>query len=102
MDGLFGLHGSFRAQPGRGEELATVLLEAARGLEANEACRLYLVHRSVEDPDTVWVTEAWTDRAAHDASLEDPATRELIARARPLIAGMQGHTELNTLGGKGL
>ena len=102
MDDLFGLHGSFRAQPGRGDELAAVLLEAARGLDGNEACLLYLVHRSVEEPDTVWVTEAWTDRAAHDGSLEDPAARELIARARPLIAGMGGHTELRTLGGKGL
>ena len=102
MEELFGLHGSFRAQPGRGEELAAILIEAARGLQGDDACRLYVVHRSVDDPDTVWVTEAWTDRAAHDASLEDPAARELIARARPLIAGMGGHTELRTLGGKGL
>ena len=38
-------------------------------------------------------------RAAHAASLDRDDTRALIARARPLIAGMQGRTELEPLGG---
>ena len=102
MDDLYGLHGSFQAHPGRGDELTAILLEAAAALGADDACRLYVVHRSPEDPDVVWVTEAWTDRDAHRASLEDPATREMIARAMPLIAGFPGSAELRTVGGKGL
>jgi quinol monooxygenase YgiN len=94
------MHGCFTAQPGQGDALAAILLEAADALRANDDCLLYLVSR--EDAETIWVTEAWTDRAAHDASLDDPAAREQIARARPLIAGIGGRVEFEPLGGKGL
>ena len=96
------MHGAFKAQPGKGEELAGILLAAADGLQANEQCLLYVVSRDLNQPDMVWVTEAWTDREAHDASLRAPGVPEMIARARPLIAGMDGRAEFEPLGGKGL
>ncbi len=95
------MHGYFKSQPGQGEALAAILLEAAESLRANDSCLLYVVSRG-EDANTIWVSEAWTDREAHDASLDDPAAREQIARARPLIAGMDGRAEFTPLGGKGL
>jgi quinol monooxygenase YgiN len=95
------MHGYFEAQAGRGAELAEILLEAAEGLRANDDCLLYVVSRG-EDEDTIWVSEAWTDREAHDASLRAPGVPETIARARPLIAGMDGRAEFTPLGGKGL
>jgi quinol monooxygenase YgiN len=99
---MYGMHGAFKTQPGKGDELAAILIEAAAALGADSACLLYVVSRSLEDPDTIWVTEAWTDREAHDVSLEDEATKALIARARPLIADIPGHGEFEPLGGKGL
>jgi quinol monooxygenase YgiN len=96
------MHVRFSARPGRGDELAAILLEAADGVRALGACLLYMVSRSPDDGDAVWVTEAWTDRAAHDASLQDPGARELIGRAMPLLAGAPEATELAPLGGKGL
>ena len=95
------MHGCFKAQPGQGAALAEILLEAASGLRADPACLLYVVSRG-EDADTVWVSEAWTDREAHDASLRAPGVPETIARARPLIAGMDGRAEFTPLGGKGI
>jgi quinol monooxygenase YgiN len=95
------MHGYFKAQPGQGPALAQILLEAADALRANDGCLLYVVSRG-EDEDTIWVSEAWTDREAHDASLDNPAARDQIARARPLIAGMDGRAEFTPLGGKGL
>jgi quinol monooxygenase YgiN len=97
---MFGMHGCFKAQPGRGDELAAILLEAAESMRANDACLLYVVSR--EDPDTIWVTEAWTDREAHDASLDAPGAKDQIARAMPLIAGIDGRAEYEPLGGKGV
>lgn len=94
------MHGRFRAQPGRGDELAAILLEAAESLRANDACLLYVVGR--EDADTIWVTEAWTDRAAHDASLDVPGAKEQIARAMPLIERIDSRAEFTPLGGKGV
>jgi quinol monooxygenase YgiN len=98
----YGMHGRIVARPGHGDELAAILLEAAAGLDANPACLLYLVNRAADDPDSVWVTEAWTSRDAHAASLEDPGARELIARARPIIASFEDRAELRPEGGKGL
>jgi quinol monooxygenase YgiN len=98
----YGLVGSFKAKPGQGNELAGLLLRAAGAMGANPDCLLYIVSRSPDDPDLVWVTEAWTDEAAHAASLEDPAVRAQISEGRGLIAGMGQRFELETLGGKGL
>jgi quinol monooxygenase YgiN len=98
----FGMHVRFTAQPGQGDALAAILLEAADALGAVEACRLYVVSRSPGDPDTIWVTEAWTDAEAHAASLQDEATKAAIARAMPLMAGRPEATRLLPAGGKGL
>jgi quinol monooxygenase YgiN len=101
MAPYYGMHGHFTAQPGQGDALAEILLAAAEGLRANEACLLYLVSRSPDDPDLVWVTEAWTSKSAHDESLQGEDVKAAIQRARPLIAGITG-TELLLLGGKGI
>jgi quinol monooxygenase YgiN len=102
MSDRFGMQARFVAQPGRGAEFAEMLLEAARGLESLDSCLLYLVNRDAEEPDVVWVTEAWTDQESHAVSLEDPAALELIQRALPLLAGPPEARLLEPLGGKGL
>jgi quinol monooxygenase YgiN len=96
------MHGRIVAQPGRGDELAAILREAAAGLEGNPDCLLYVVGRSLDDADSVWVSEAWADRDAHAASLADPAAGALIERARPLIAAFVDRAEWIPEGGKGL
>jgi quinol monooxygenase YgiN len=99
----FGLHARLLAQPGRGDELEAILLEAARALEGNADCLLYIVSRQPDESDALWVTEAWTSQDAHRASLEDEATRALIQRAMLLIADLpEGRVELRPAGGKGL
>ena len=100
--GRFGLVGNFRAQPQQGDALAELLLEAAEALGANPECELYVISRSPDDADAVWVTEVWTSPDAHRASLEDNRVRELITQARPLIAGLGERFELSPVGGKGL
>lgn len=97
----YGLVGKFTAQPGKRDELVAILLRAAESLESNEDCIHYLIS-STEEADTIWVTETWTDKAAHDASLEPPDVRALIAQAMPLIASISDQLELQVIGGKGL
>jgi quinol monooxygenase YgiN len=100
---LFGLHGRLLAAPGKGDELESILLEAAEVLEAVDDCLLYVVSRQPDTPEAVWVTEAWTSREAHRASLEDEETRAMIQRAMPLIAVVpERGIELRPAGGKGL
>ena len=97
----YGLVGKFTAQPGKRDELASILLRAAELLEGNEDCIHYLIS-TTDEADAIWVTETWTNKAAHDASLEPPDVRALIGLAMPLIASMSDQLELDVIGGKGL
>jgi quinol monooxygenase YgiN len=96
------MHVRFTAQPGHGDELVAILLEAAAGMESESDCLLYVVSRSPGDADTVFVTEAWTTRDAHDRSLDDDDVRAVIARAMPLMAAPPDAVTLAPAGGKGL
>lgn len=97
----FGLFGSFTAAPGKRDELVDYLLRAAQLMQPNPSCLLYLV-ATTEQADEVAVTEVWTDETAHEASLLDAGVSELIAEARPVIAGVAGQTRLTLRGGKGI
>ncbi len=98
----YGLWGKIVAVAGQGDVLAAHLLDAAAALDDVAGCRLYIVSRDADDADAVWVMEVWESREAHRASLDLPAVQELIARARPVIAGMGERVEVSTIGGKGL
>lgn len=97
----FAMYAKFKAQPGQGEALAGILLEAAEECKSVAGCELYIVNASEEDPDTIWVTELWSDAEAHAASLRNEDALALIQRARPLIAGVEP-VKLRPLGGKGM
>ena len=97
----YGLIGKFSSQHGKRDELVGYLLRAAELLERNPDCIHYIVS-TTDEPGAVWVSEVWTDEAAHGASLEPPDIRALIHEARPLIAGMSDRTQLTVHGGKGL
>ncbi len=99
---MFGLVGTLTAAPGRGDELEQHLIEAAEQLEAVPTCHLYVVSRLPDEPETVHIVEVWDDEGAHQASLQLEPIQQLIARAKPIIAGMGDRLELRTVGGKGL
>jgi quinol monooxygenase YgiN len=98
----YGLFGRISATEGDGDALAGHLMDAAAALGEVPSCRAYVVSRDPADADAVWVFEVWESAEAHQASLELDAVRALIARARPIIAGMGDRFELAPLGGKGL
>jgi quinol monooxygenase YgiN len=96
----FGLCTKFTTHEGQRDSLVDVLLEAASGMESVEGCELYVVNIPDNEPDSVWVTEIWSDPSAHQASLSLEDAKVLIQRARPLIAGVE-QIKLRPVGGKG-
>jgi quinol monooxygenase YgiN len=98
---MYGLFGKMIAKPGQRDALIALLLEASRGAPM-PGCHIYIVSEVPAEPDAIAVTEVWDDRAAHDASLHLERVRLLIAKARPLIAGMGDSLELRPVGGQGL
>lgn len=103
MNNKYGLHGKLKALAGKGDNLASILLEAANLVATAQGCRLYLVSRDPQDADAVWVTEVWDSREDHDNSLKAEGVRELIGRAMPILDGTpEKGQELEVLGGAGV
>ncbi len=97
----YGLIGKLTAHRGKRDDLVTFLARAAELLEGDQDCVHYLISTS-DEPDAVWVTETWTSKEAHDASLRVEAIRALISQAMPLVASVTAGTELQVVAGKGL
>jgi quinol monooxygenase YgiN len=84
---LYARQGRIVATPGERDRLAAILGEGTGGMPG---CRLYLVLTDAEDADAILITEVWDSPDQHAASLQLPAVQAAIARARPLIAGIEG------------
>ncbi|MBS7545897.1 putative quinol monooxygenase [Ancylobacter oerskovii] len=96
---MYGLIGRMIAAPGKREELLGILLAEIAPMPG---CRSYVVARDPSHADALWITEAWTDKESHAASLALPSVQATIARAQPLIAGFDNRHETEPLGGIGV
>lgn len=90
------------AQPGQGAALAEILLDVADHLREAPGCELYVINRAADEPDTVWVTEVWTDAAASDQALSGDLGQAGIGKVLDLLAGPPELVDLRPLGGAGL
>lgn len=90
------------ALPGRGQALAEILLHVADGLRDAPGCELYVVNASVDEPETVWVTEVWADADASDRALSGELGEVGIGEVLELLAGPPELVDLTPLGGTGL
>lgn len=95
----YGLIGKMTAKPGQRDALTAILLE---GIATLPGCLSYVVAHDPVHADTLWITEAWVSQEAHAASLSLPAVRAAIARARPILAGMEQVATTIPVGGTGV
>ncbi|MFC0542383.1 putative quinol monooxygenase [Kutzneria chonburiensis] len=98
MDVNHGFHATMTARPGRGDEVIRLLLDAPA--LPHPDCVVFLVSRSVEDPDTVTVTEGWTSREAHSRFFASEQAKALVAALEPLLHGESRYTDEVPVGGK--
>jgi len=96
---MYGLIGQMKAAPGKRDDLVAILSEGTGGMPG---CLSYIVAKDAADADALWITEVWTDKEAHAASLKLPAVQAAIAQARPIIAGFGHRFETVPVGGVGL
>ncbi|PIC00443.1 putative quinol monooxygenase [Caulobacter sp. X] len=96
---MYGLIGQMLAAPGKRDELLAILGESTAGMPG---CLSYVIAKDPANADALWITEVWTDKDAHAASLKLPAVQAAIARARPIIAGFPQHFETEPVAGQGL
>ena len=97
----YGLHGRLTAKPGKRDEVVALLMRDVEELR-DAGCDLYMVSLAPDHPDVILVTEAWTSKEAHRASLQLPSVKAAIAEAMPLLTGEFGGEELQVVGGLGV
>jgi quinol monooxygenase YgiN len=96
---MYGLISKITAAPDKRDELISILLE---GVAAMPGCLSDIVAKDTSDANAIWITEAWDNKASHDASLSLPSVKEAIAKGRPLIAGFSDRVVTTPVGGTGL
>ena len=96
---MYGLIGQMLAAPGRRDELLAILGEGTADMPG---CLSYVIARDPTNADALWITEVWTDKDAHAASLKLPSVLAAIAKARPMIAGFPQRFETIPVAGHGL
>jgi len=93
---MYGLIGKMIAVEGKRDELLSILL-AGIG-PGMPGCKSYIVATEPTDPNAIWITEVWDNKESHAASLQLPAVKQVIAAARPLIAGFSNRVETVPVG----
>jgi len=96
---MYGLIGQMLAAPGKRDELLAILGASTGDMPG---CLSYVIAKDPNNADALWITEVWTDKEAHAASLKLPAVQAAIAKARPIIAGFPQHFETIPVTGHGL
>lgn len=99
---MYGLFGKLRSVPGQRAALLALLQEGLETLQALEGCYHYIIGTDPQDTDGIWISEVWRSQADHQGSLAHEGIRQVINRARPLIADMPAHFEYTPVDGKGL
>jgi quinol monooxygenase YgiN/catechol 2,3-dioxygenase-like lactoylglutathione lyase family enzyme len=96
---MFGLIGKMTAAEGKRDDLMAIFSESVVEMPG---CLSYIVAKDANDPSIIWITEVWESAESHRASLRLPAVQAAIARARPLIAGMEVVASTEPVAGQGL
>lgn len=98
----YGFNATLTAKPGMGDRLVALLLtglnEGSPG--ASEHCIVYLVSRSVSDPDVVHVIEGWTSEEDHHRIFAGEAAQAIVAQIGGLLAKESAYTDYVPVRGK--
>jgi quinol monooxygenase YgiN len=79
---MYGLINRFVAHPGQRDALVAAMTSDVGVLPG---CRSFVVAHDPKDPDAVWVTEVWDNKAAWKNSMEIEAVKMSIQMAIPLV-----------------
>jgi len=97
----YGVFVKMTARPGKRDAVVAILLRDVEKAKA-VGCDLYVVNLAPDNPEVVWVSEVWTSREAHRASLQLPSVKQAIAEAMPMLTGEFQQIEVDVVGGLGL
>lgn len=84
---MFSVYGRMTAQMGRRDELIAVLHEGLRTGGDGSGLLAYSINIAFDDPDTIWLTQLWINKEAHDRTTRSEPVAALSRRLPLLLAG---------------
>ena len=87
---MFGLIVKFVTHAGKRDEFISIM---SGGFQGMAGCHSYILAADATDETAVWLTEIWDDEDSHE---------EVIAQAKPLLAGRDLRVVTEPRGGQGL
>jgi quinol monooxygenase YgiN len=94
-ENMFSVYGRMTALPGKRDELIAVLLDGLRAGGDDSGLLSYSINTAFDDPDTIWLTQLWVDKEAHDATTRSEpvaaASRAVPALLAKQPEGFYGH-----------
>lgn len=92
---MFSVYGRLTAQPGRRDEVIALLHEGFRAGGADSGLLTYSINTVPDEPDTMWMTQLWADKEAHDATTRSAPVAAVSQHLPALLAkqpeGSYGH-----------
>ena len=96
---MFGLIVKFVAHEGRRDEFIRIMSDGFQGMDG---CHSYILAADPGDDTAIWVTEIWDHQESHHAAMALPRIKEVIARAKPLMARRDLRVVTEPRAGQGL
>lgn len=92
---MFSVYGRLTAQPGRRDEMIALLHEGFRAGGDDSGLLTYTINTLADEPDTLWMTQLWVDKEAHDATTRSASVAAVSQRLPAMLAkqpeGSYGH-----------
>jgi heme-degrading monooxygenase HmoA len=84
---MFSVYGRMTAQTGQRDTLIERFKDALRvGIPGLES---FTINAVLDDPDTIWITQIWTDKAAHDTWTHSDFSVSATERVMSLVVSEQ-------------
>lgn len=93
---------TFKAQPGKGAEVARLVGAALPHALNEKPMPLWLVLHSETDPDIVHIVDVFDDVAGRDNHLRDQTAAQIIATVPPHLAAPLDIAPMRLIAAKGL
>jgi quinol monooxygenase YgiN len=90
------------AKEGRGDDMAKALGTMIEAVENEPGTEVYVMHRSAQEPDSIWFYELYTDADASKAHSASDAMKQMFTDLADIIGGRPELTILEPVAGKGL
>ena len=74
--------------------------EVVKEMQNLDTCFCYILGEKADEPNSIYIYEVWESEQAHNDSLTLEVFQNLIAKARPIIAGIENLHKLTIFDGK--